>query len=520
MKEIFTRLTIRRKIFLSFTVVFMLVVITILLIFPGRMANQEREAIKNKAISIAKLTAYVSEADLDFGLVDGVERTIQIATRDKDKSGISFIYFYDRDGNEFASYNAQIAQSMTISLADLFNKTEVSDFVDRNQYQVIFIPIILNEEKIGALLMGFSLKDVNRQIRINSLLTFAVSVFIMLIGIFTTYYISGFFVKRLQNVIEIVKDVAEGDLRIHLTDYGTDELGDFANNFNLMIDNMQAIISKVQQAIFKLDASIKDIQKGVQHQAATSTEQSASISETTATMEELAQTSRQIAQNSDSVVEVAKKTENSAQSGVQAATDTFSKMEEVAAKNQENIKDIVDLGKKSERIHEIMEIINAITDQTKLIAFNAAIEAAGAGESGRRFGIVATEIRSLADDVEKSTSEIKNKINEIQRAINRLVIASEEETRRLSDGVKFTQMTVAALEEILEGATRTTVAAKEISLATQQQRTASEQIVTALKETSQATKNYVVTANETSVITTDLATLSVELKQLINRFRV
>ncbi len=512
------KITIRQSLLLTFSILFILVVFTIIFFFPTRMANQARDALTNKATIIAKMTAFTCEAALDFQDPQGVADAIENAKQDADVKN-AFVLVFDNKGQIYTGYKSELLEELAIKPEDLHNLREPKDEKIKD-YLYVYLPIIRENEKLGGVLIGLSLEEVNTQIQRNLLWTLSFCILIMAAGVFVTFWISGYITKRLDHVVDVVVEVAKGDMTKKIGNLGKDELGNFAISFNIMIANTKEVITRVQDAVKKLDDSMTDIQDGVQNQASTSSQQSASISETTATMEELAQTSRQIAQNSDSVVDVAKKTENAAQAGVKAANDTLQKMQEVSSKNQENIGEIVDLGKKSERIHEIMEIINTITDQTKLIAFNAAIEASAAGESGRRFGIVAIEIRRLADDVEKSTSEIKNKINEIQQAINKLVIASEEETRRLSEGVRFTQVTYSNLQEILKGARETTVSAKEISLATQQQRTASEQIVTALKEINEGTKHFVVTANQTSIITAELTNLSDELKKLINRFKV
>jgi hypothetical protein len=110
------------------------------------------------------------------------------------------------------------------------------------------------------------------------------------------------------------------------------------------------------------------------------------------------------------------------------------KMEEIRHDNQVSLKEIVDLGGKSKEITRIMEIIDTVADQTKLIAFNAALEASSAGEAGKRFGVVAAEIRRLADSVSESTAEIAHKIGEIQETIGRLVITSEKGSVGIDQG--------------------------------------------------------------------------------------
>ncbi|OQY26886.1 MAG: hypothetical protein B6244_12280 [Candidatus Cloacimonetes bacterium 4572_55] len=515
MSDILGKLTIRQKILYPLLYIFFLIFFTVIFYFPSLMSEQSQSAMENKAVSITRMTAFNCIIPLDFRDLQGVEEAIENARQEKD---VEFVYVYEKNGYMYTAYNPDVFPNLKIDTEG--QQSEIFAF-EKKHYLIVYAPVLQkNGEKLGGVAIGLSLKEVNKQIRDNYIKTGGVSLLLMIIGILVTVYISGYITKKINQTMFVMRDIAQGDLSRLIIDFGEDELGDLAESFNMMVGNTKAIISKVQDAVQKLNRSMKEIQDGVKNQASTSSEQSASISETTTTMEELAQTSRQIAQNSDSVVDVAKRTENAAQGGVKAANDTFEKMEEVSIKNRDNINEIVELGKRSERIHEIMEIINTITDQTKLIAFNAAIEASAAGESGRRFGIVATEIRRLADDVERSTSEIKNKINEIQRAIHRLVIASEEETRQLNEGVNFTQLTVSALEEILNGAKATTVSAKEISLATQQQRTASEQIVSSLKEINDGTKHFVITANQTSLIASDLTNLSEELQQLTNRFKI
>ncbi len=118
-------------------------------------------------------------------------------------------------------------------------------------------------------------------------------------------------------------------------------------------------------------------------------------------------------------------------------------METIRHDNQHSLKEIVDLGGKSKEISKIMEIIDTVADQTKLIAFNAALEASSAGEAGKRFGVVAAEIRRLADSVTESTGEIAKKVGEIQESIGRLVITSEKGALGIEQGMDDSSRTAA-----------------------------------------------------------------------------
>jgi PAS domain S-box-containing protein len=209
---------------------------------------------------------------------------------------------------------------------------------------------------------------------------------------------------------------------------------------------------------------------------------SSSVVEISSTMEEFTSTARQIAQHSQGVVERADNTLEDIKNGSAEVKNLAGKVNNISINIQANTTEIVELGRKSKEINKVMEIINNIANQTKLIAFNAALEAASAGESGKRFGVVAVEIRRLADSVVESTTEIEDKITEILDSVNRLVMSSEKSFQLIQDGQEYASSTVAMLIEGVKGVEETTNAARQISISTQQQQIASSQVVMALKD--------------------------------------
>lgn len=206
--------------------------------------------------------------------------------------------------------------------------------------------------------------------------------------------------------------------------------------------------------------------------------------------------------------------------GANAVETVIMKMQEIQSDNSRSIDEIVSLGRKSKEITKIMELINKIADQTKLIAFNAALEASSAGESGKRFGVVAVEIRRLADNVMESTGEIEAKVNEIQEAIDRLVIASEKGAKGIQEGMDHSSEAAQILFGIVDAAQETTNAAKQISLSTQQQKTASDQVLAALREIATGAGQTAGSVNQISQTCTELAKLSHDMKEIIDGFKV
>ncbi|RJQ77967.1 MAG: HAMP domain-containing protein [Desulfobacteraceae bacterium] len=310
----------------------------------------------------------------------------------------------------------------------------------------------------------------------------------------------------------------ENDLTVKVPVITNNEIGELATWFNTHTDRLHNIIKEVSGAVAGINSYAGDISMAVENQATISSEQSASVAEITSTMEELSASSTQIADHSGSVVDIATGTWENTKKGALAVETVMNKMNEINQDNQLSIKEIVELGRKSKEISKIMEIINTIADQTKLIAFNAALEASSAGEAGKRFGVVAVEIRRLADSVMESTGEIESKVSEIQEAINRLVIASEKGSKGIQEGRQYASQTGALLADNVEAAKSTTNAAKQISLSTQQQKTASNQVVIALREIVSGTEQASTSIKQINTVSKQLTVLSDNLRGLVENF--
>ncbi|MBF0183055.1 MAG: hypothetical protein HQM06_01510 [Magnetococcales bacterium] len=286
-----------------------------------------------------------------------------------------------------------------------------------------------------------------------------------------------------------------------------------------IVKNIRSMVELVATATGQVLSSANGIAAAVSDEVAIATEQSAAVTEITASMEELSATSNQINENAGSVLSVSTQTLEVADQGRIAAEQVMRTMKQINDDNQKTISDVVELGRKSQEINRVMEIINGIADQTKLIAFNAAIEASSAGEAGARFGVVAVEIRRLADSVMESTREISDNLKEIQESVNRLVIASEAGAKGIQSGSSLTEETVGFLNDIFSGAQATNDAAKQISLSTQQQKTATTQIVFALKEIEMGSQQISVSIHTTHDTCTALMQLANHLSEQVGQFK-
>lgn len=401
------------------------------------------------------------------------------------------------------------------------DNVEAGDSLVDGDGGILITRVFLQTKNGGEALAVFSahaLKGVAFSIFKKQILVFIiVLVLSTLVAVRQGKQIAGPVVKVAEKITYITQSL---DLSTTVNVDSKNEIGDLAHWFNKHIDNLKHVIGEFTKLTLETGTSATQISAVVQEQASIATEQAATISEITATVEELSASSSQIADNSSEVVNHANNAFKLSENGVVSLDHLKTKMDEINHDNKENIKEIIDLGKKSKEIGKVMEIINNIADQTKLIAFNAAIEASSAGEAGKRFSVVAVEIRRLADNVMESTEEIAHKVEEIQSAITRLVVSSELGSKKIADGTAAVSGTMDELLNIVEGAKSTSETASQISLATQQQKTATEQALNALREIDEGLRQSSISIKQTTSITRNLTELSGNLKKIVETFKL
>ncbi|MBF0562178.1 MAG: methyl-accepting chemotaxis protein, partial [Alphaproteobacteria bacterium] len=324
--------------------------------------------------------------------------------------------------------------------------------------------------------------------------------------------------RTLAETAGVADEIARGNLTVNVRPMSERDILGVA--LKTMLTHLRGLVTDTSTAARGVYAGATSIMESVESQSATSSELSASVTEITSTMEELSSTSQQIAEHSNAVVEIATQAWESSKKGAEAMDRMTHKMGRIQEDNQTSLREIIELGKTSKEISKVMQIINAIADQTRLISFNAALEAASAGEAGQRFSVVAAEIRRLADSVTDSTEEIEGKVSHIQDTIARLVITSEKGASGITEGMTVATSTANHLNDLVESAHLTTSSAQQISSSTQQQKLAAGQVVTALREIVAASKHTAQSMTHLTEVSRDMTRLSSELDALVGRFRV
>jgi len=325
--------------------------------------------------------------------------------------------------------------------------------------------------------------------------------------------------KPLHEINTVVTEISRGDITRIAEVASKDEMGVLADHVNTMTENLRVILQRMKNDVTIINTSIQELSSSSSEISTTSNEQATAIQEIVSTMEDSDSLSKSVEKKITEVAQISDHLRSTVNSGVNHVEENLVKMEEIRVSNHDTINGIRSLSEKIEAIWEIVTIINSIADQTKIIAFNAELEASAAGEAGKNFQIVASEIRRLANSTVSSTSEIKNKINEIQHSSDRLITASEDGTNKIEEGGKLTETLHETFEEIIESAEISADSAKDISTSMKQQVLGFEQILLTLKQISEGINNFVVSTKSTSEITQTLKTISDGISGFLSSYK-
>jgi methyl-accepting chemotaxis protein len=277
----------------------------------------------------------------------------------------------------------------------------------------------------------------------------------------------------------------------------------------------RTLSSQITSAVQHIQSSSSELQAAATQQLSGAKEYSMAMSEITTTISELVATSRQIAESSQRVTDVAEQTDSAAQAGegtVQTANDSI-----VSIRQQVDliVNHMLELGKKSQQIGSILDIVAELAEQTNILSINATIEAAGAGESGRRFAVVADEIRKLAYRVAGATKDIRVLIDDVRMAVNTTIMTTETGSKAVDAGSRQFVGVASSFAQIASLVTATTEIAREIELSTKQQSTAVAQVNLVISDAAQASKENEVSTGEVLKTASALASLSRQLLRLV-----
>ena len=316
------------------------------------------------------------------------------------------------------------------------------------------------------------------------------------------------------------RQIESGDLQTQIPVHSHDEFAEIATRFNGVVDSFASLVRNVQRSAQEVTAAAELVEQASNRIEVSSSQQSDAASSMAASVEEMAVGIDHIKQNAEDAHAIGNQSGNLSRSGSEMVQGMIREIERISGAVNDSAGRIEELGQHSNQISAIVNVIKDIADQTNLLALNAAIEAARAGEQGRGFAVVADEVRKLAERTGKSTTEITAMVSAIQSGTSQAVESMKQGVERVSSGVGEARRASEAMNQIRSGSDQVVAAIGEISLALREQSTASGDIARNVEQIAQMAEQNSMQVVDSANSARELGRLAGALEAEIRRFRV
>jgi methyl-accepting chemotaxis protein len=322
----------------------------------------------------------------------------------------------------------------------------------------------------------------------------------------------------LKGMAEVAGKIAGGDLRVKVQPQSDKDV--LGNAFASMVENLQRLTAELTEGVNVLGSSANEISVSTTQFAASATETATAVSETTTTVEEVRQTAQVSNQKAKAVSETAQKVAQISQGGKRSTEETAEGITRIRQQMEAIAESMVRLSEQSQAIGQIVATVEDLAAQSNLLAVNAAIEAAKAGEQGKGFAVVAQEVKSLAEQSKQATGQVRTILNDIQKATSAAVMATEQGSKAVEAGVKQSAQAGQSIQTLAGSVAEAAQAAAQIAASSQQQLVGVDQVASARESIKQASTQNVDSAKQLETAARNLKDLGLKLKQLVERYKV
>ncbi len=324
----------------------------------------------------------------------------------------------------------------------------------------------------------------------------------------------------LNTTVSVLEKLADNDLTVRINKDWNGDYKIIKNSVNTVGESLQNAIVKVTEAVQATASAANQISSSSEEMAAGAQEQSSQATEVAGAVEEMTKTIIETTKHTSMASEASKNAGQVAKEGGKVVNETIQGMVRISEVVRRSAETVQELGKSSNQIGEIVQVIDDIADQTNLLALNAAIEAARAGEQGRGFAVVADEVRKLAERTTKATKEIAAMIKQIQKDTVGAVESMQQGTEEVEKGKELAEKAGKSLKEIITGAENVVDIISQVAAASEEQSSTSEQISRSIESISSVTQESASGVQQIAHATEDLNRLMLTLQELVGQFKI
>jgi methyl-accepting chemotaxis protein len=427
--------------------------------------------------------------------------------------------------DEFVAARVNFGMTGVLPMIDLLQKSAFSE-ADVLRKQILEPAYDKASQAIDALIQYQVEQAKNEYDRVSLLTNFiyALSIGAVIAGLALSVVIGLLIARSVSHGVSVLGQaaarLANGDLTARAELNSTDELGDVAGAFNQMAGNFASLIGELHQSADQVAGAAATLSNTSDRVSDVSKAQVENAGSAANSIEDLNAAVKEIAQRADGAVTAADEANVMSDHGQRVVAGTVQGIQQVASTVSEAAALITALGQRSKEIGQIIQVIRDIAEQTNLLALNAAIEAARAGEQGRGFAVVADEVRNLAGRTAGATAEISNMIKTIQTETGSAVAAMENGTQQMEGGVDQANQAMQALQQINGSVKRVVEMIQGIAAATRSQSQATDTITIRVEKISEMAKDNSLHIDQTTQASHDLHKLSAHFQKLVSRFQV
>lgn len=347
-----------------------------------------------------------------------------------------------------------------------------------------------------------------------------ISAISIVVGIVIGVLIARSITRPLKRAVDAANALAEGDLTVEIRVDSKDETGVMLDAMRRMAQSLRSVIGEIDSSILQLSASAEELSTITTQTRASVDSQQQAIAQTATATHEMTTTIHDVARNASQAAESTQGAERAARSGQREVEGTRGAMDALATKMQDAFETIGRLERETDNVGKILEVIQGFAEQTNLLALNAAIEAARAGEQGRGFAVVADEVRTLASRTQTSTREIHAMIERLQGEARASVSVIQGGQSDAAGTVRKAVAAEGLLAEIAEAVTRISDMNMQIASAAEQQHVVAEDISRSIERINQSADETAGGAQQTEIASAELANLAGKLQEMMGRFKM